>query len=280
LSPDGQRLAITIDGDLWVYEWGRDIMTRLSFGGARGAVWTPDGGAIIFGTRGAMSGVPQGMMWTRSDGSGKPQRLTHSEHQQTPFSISPDGKRLAFQELNNPNGLDLWTLPLEAGTAGLQAGKAVPFLQTQFSEREPSFSADGRWLAYTSNESGANQVYVRAFPDKGQRWQISSSGGVYPVFSRDGRHLFFRTEDSRLIMAAAYAANNGSFVAGKPRVWSETRMANTGLSASNYDVAADGTRVVALMPVQRPDVPNEQNHVVFLMNFFDELRRRAPVSPK
>lgn len=273
LSPDGQRLAIMIDGDIWVYEWRRDVMTRLSFGGARNVVWTPDGRAIIFGTRGRQ----EALMWTLSDGAGKPQPLTHSEHQQTPFSITPDGKHLAFQELNNANGMDLWTLPLEIdATAGIRAGKPEPFLQTQFNEQEPSLSPDGRWLAYASDESGTHQIYVRSFPDKGRRWQISNSGGVYPVFSRDGRQLFFRTEDSRMIMVASYTANGDSFVAGRPRVWSETLLVDAGLTGSNFDVAPDGMRIVAVMPEQRPEEPNGQDHVVLLLNFFDELRRRAP----
>lgn len=216
-------------------------------------------------------------MWTLSDGAGKPQPLTHSEHQQTPFSITPDGKHLAFQELNNANGMDLWTLPLEIdATAGIRAGKPEPFLQTQFNEQEPSLSPDGRWLAYASDESGTHQIYVRSFPDKGRRWQISNSGGVYPVFSRDGRQLFFRTEDSRMIMVASYTANGDSFVAGRPRVWSETLLVDAGLTGSNFDVAPDGMRIVAVMPEQRPEEPNGQDHVVLLLNFFDELRRRAP----
>ena len=89
---------------------------------------------------------------------------------------------------------DIWTVSLESDGAGLRAGKPEPFLQTPFDERHPSFSPDGRWMAYDSNESGAYQVYVRAFPDKGGKWQISNSGGIYPVWSRNGRELFFRTD--------------------------------------------------------------------------------------
>jgi serine/threonine protein kinase/Tol biopolymer transport system component len=272
LSPDGQRLAIMIDGDIWIYEWRRDVMTRLSFDGARSPVWTPDGRAIIFGTRGQRLGL----MWTRSDGAGRPQALTQSEHQQTPFSVSADGKVLAFQELNNPNGMDLWTLPLEADAAGLRAGKPVSFLQTPSNELEPAFSPDGRWLAYSSDESGTHQVYVRSFPDKGERWQISSTGGVYPVFSRDGHQLFFRTEDSRTIMAVSCTMHGDSFESTRPRVWSETLLANVGLVGRNFDVAPDGIRMIAVMPAQRAEEPNEQNHLVLLLNLFDELRRRVP----
>jgi eukaryotic-like serine/threonine-protein kinase len=115
-----------------------------------------------------------------------------------------------------------------------------------------------------------------AFPDKGGKWQISNGGGVYPVFSRNGRELFFRTEDNR-IMVASYTVKGDSFAADKPRVWSEKPLANNGLNGNNYDVAPDGKRIAALMPAEAPEDQKAQNHVIFLMNFFDELRRKVPV---
>ena len=266
LSPDGQRVAVSA-GDIWIYEWQRDTMTRLTFSGAVSPVWTPDGRYIVF--RG-----PGGMFWARSDGAGKPQPLTQSKTAQTPYSFTPDGKRLAFHEVVG-TGFRLWTVPLESDGAGIRAGKPEVFLQTQFNVRSPFFSPDGRWLAYASDESGAYQVYVRAFPDKGGKWQISNGGGVYPVFSRNGRELFFRTEDNR-IMVAEYTGNGDLFAADKPRVWSEKKIADTLLNGINYDVAADGKRIAALMPVEAPENQKAQTHVVFLENFFDELRRRVP----
>src|SRR6202022_4157356 len=149
-----------------------------------------------------------------------------------------DGKRLAFYEALPGTGFDIWTVSVESDGAGLHAGKPELFLKTSSDQRHSSFSPDGRWLAYASDESGAYQVYVRAFPDKGGKWQISNNGGVYPVFSRNGRELFFRSEDNR-IMVAAYTGKGDSFAADKPRVWSEKRIADTGLGGINYDVAPD-----------------------------------------
>jgi eukaryotic-like serine/threonine-protein kinase len=213
------------------------------------------------------------MFWARADGAGKPQALTQSKNAQYPWSFTADGKRLAFQE-DAGTGFVLWTIPLASDGAGLRAGKPEVFLQTTFYQRFPSFSPDGRWLAYSSTESGAFQVYVRAFPDKGGKWQISNGGGLYPVWSRNGRDLFFRTEDSRM-MVASYTVKGDSFVADKPRVWSEKQLANIGVTP-NYDLAPDGKRIAALMPVESAEAQPAQNHVVFLMNFTDELRRRAP----
>jgi serine/threonine-protein kinase len=201
LSPDGRRLGLEVtEGsglDVWVDDWQRDTMTRLTFvanGVAMNPVWSPDGRFIVFSDK-------EGMYWTRSDGSGKVQPLTQSKHLQIPSSFTPDGKRLAWYELK-ANGFDLWTVPLESDGAGLRAGKPEVFSQTPFDERHPMFSPDGRWIAYTSNESGTYQVYVRAFPDKGGKWQVSNSGGSFPIWSRSGRELFFRNPENRIMVAA------------------------------------------------------------------------------
>lgn len=246
-------------------------MTRLTFGGSNGnPAWTPDGRYIVFG-------APGGMFSIRSDGAGQPQPLTQSKERQVPFSFTPDGKRLAFfRFLSGGAGAGLWTARLENDGSGLRAGKSDVFVQTPFNERHPSFSPDGRWLAYDSNESGTIQVYVRAFPDKGGKWQISNSGGIYPEWSRR-RELFFRSDDNH-IMVAAYTINGDSFVADKPRLWSSVQLANPSIVGVNYAVDPEGKRIVALVPTEARDEERAQSHVIFLENFFDEVRRRVPVT--
>lgn len=138
------------------------------------------------------------------------------------------------------------------------------------------FSPDGHWIAYTSDESGSHQIYVRAFPDNESKWQISNEGGVYPKFSLTGHDLFYRNEDSSKIFAVNYTAKGDSFIADKPRVWLEKQLADAQLAYSNYDVAPDGKRILALIPVDTPEAQQSQSHVVFLENFFDELKRKAP----
>ena len=213
------------------------------------------------------------MSVTRSDGAGKPQTLRQSKDGR-PMSFTADGKRLAFNELSSGK-IHLWTVPLESDGAGLRAGKPEVFLQTPADERNPSFSPDGRWMAYSSDESGTFQVYVRAFPDKGGKWQISNSSGAYPMWSRIGHDLFFETLDNH-IMAAGYTEKGDSFVADKPRVWSEKQIGGA-VGNKNVDLAPDGKRIVALMPVETPEAQKAQNQVTFLENFSDELRRKVPV---
>jgi Tol biopolymer transport system component len=271
MSPDGQGLALDDGADISVYDWQRDTMTRLTFtGNASYPLWSPDGRYIAFRALG------EGLLVIRSDGSGKPQPLTQSKSQQVPWSFTPDGKRLAFMELSSGTGYDLWTVLLESDSAGLRAGKPEVFLQTPAMEMYPSFSPDGRWMAYASNESGTFQVYVRAFPDKGGKWQISNSGGAYPMWSRNGHDLFFEALDNH-IMVAAYTEKGDSFVADNPREWSEKQIGGA-IGAKNVDLAADGKRIIALMPVETAEAQKGQSHVIFLENFFDELRHKVPAA--
>jgi serine/threonine-protein kinase len=176
LSPDGRRLAIEVgDGpsqDIWVYDLGRDAMTRVTFDGKvnQGPIWSPNGRYIVYGSQ-------EGLSWTRADGAGKPQPLIRTKNTAFPWSFTPNGNRLAYTELRPETAYDLWTVPVESDGTGLRAEKPEVFLQTPSDEMYPSFSPDGHWLAYVSNESGDFQVYVRAFPDTGGKWQISIDGG-------------------------------------------------------------------------------------------------------
>jgi serine/threonine-protein kinase len=271
LSPDGSRLALTSAGDVWVYELGRGSMTQLTFGGGYGnPLWTPDGRYIVF--RGS-----KGMWWTRANGIGQPQPLFVSENHLIPWSFTADGKRLAFDEVDPKTGGDLWTVSVDTGDSGLRAGKPEVFLQTRFNERCPRFSPDGRWIAYQSDESGDGyQVYVQAFPDGHSKRRVSTATGTYPSWSRNGHELFFRqNRPENQLMAASYHTRGDSFFAEKPHVWYDKRII-TFASTSSYDPAPNGNRIVALMTVEAPQ--ESQAHAIFLLNFFDELRRRVPSS--
>jgi DNA-binding winged helix-turn-helix (wHTH) protein/Tol biopolymer transport system component len=265
LSPDGSKVALISASDIWVYELGRGSMVRLTFGGGYlNPIWSADSRYVVFRST-------QGMVWTRADGTGQVQPLIQSNNRQVPWSFTADGKRLAFVEPDSAGGAAIWTVPVESSGSGLRAGKPEVFLQAQFNARCPVFSPDGNWLAYMSNESGTNQVYVQAFPDKHVKRQISADGGGYPAWSRD--EVFFWAHSQ--LMAASYKVHGNSFVADQPRVWIEKRLAGFSTTRS-YDPAPDGKHVVVLAPAETPDEPHD--HVIFLLNFFDDLRRRVPSS--
>jgi serine/threonine protein kinase/Tol biopolymer transport system component len=277
LSPNGRLLLLTITSgsgsDIYTYDYQRDILTRLTngSGGFIFPVWSPDGRFVAFGGG-------EGLLWTRADGAGKPQPLTASNSAQLPFSFSPDGKRLAFQQYNPASPIEIFTVAVENRNGHLQAGKPEIYMQTPTGALLPAFSPDGRWIAYMSSESGERQIYVCAFPNKGDRYQVSSNGGMLAVWSPNGRELFYVTEDQR-IMVVTYTVKENSFVPDKPHLWTETRIANTSVF-QNFDITPDGKRLVVLMPAEGAEEQKAQNHVTFLLNFFDELRRRVPTGEK
>jgi serine/threonine-protein kinase len=263
-SLDGTRLALLADEPeettLWVYDQKRDALTRLAApkGHYTAPIWSSDDRYIFFGS------LSDGMFWTRADGAGEAQSLTQKAFQ-IPSSITTDGKLLVYQQ----DLAQIWTLPLEDVNGKLKAGKPAEFLKRQVTDGTPEFSPDGLWLAFTSNVSGSDEVYVRRFPDTGAQWPISNNGGTQPVWSRNGRDLLYRSGDR--IMAVSYTVKGDSFNAEKPRVWIEK------LGGMEWDLAPDGKSVVVLTPVETNEAVKQDHEVVFLFNFFDDLRRRAPL---
>jgi eukaryotic-like serine/threonine-protein kinase len=181
---------------------------------------------------------------------------------------------LAFAELNPQTNFDLLILPMEGDEAsGWRPGKPTVFLKTHFDERNPVFSPDGRWLAYQSNESGRNEVYVRPYPGPGGKWQISPGGGVFPIWSRTARELFFGTPTQQ-IMVSVYDVAGNAFRPDKPRLWSDARYKPRG-PFRPFDMHPDGKRFALAPAAPAPDGARE-NHVTMIVNILDELRRIAP----
>ena len=280
-SPDGKRMVLSSAGDsgginLAVYDWQRDIMTRL--GSTRGPdywpVWTPDGKGIVYCSRSAGG---YGIYWVRSDGASASVQLMESKDILAPHSFSPDGKRLAYFDSGGETQGDLWTLPIDwSDPEHPKPGKPEVFLRTPAGEIDPVFSPDGRWIAYSSNEGPKTEIYVRPFPadPSGGKWQASNGGGRLAVWSRNGRELFYEAEDQ--IMVVSYAVQGASFIPDKPRLWSSHRLVSSE-NFRNYDLAPDGKRFAIVKPIEEAK-PTTQVNV--LLNFFDELRRRAPSGGK
>ncbi len=268
LSPDGRRVALASGGDIWIYDGQQQgTLERLTSGGGfQYPLWSADGRFVIF--RG-----PGGTYWTRPGSAAAPQPLTRGDVAQFPWSVTADGSRMAVQQmsLDAVHDYDIWTVALESDGQTLRAGKMEVFLKTPAREGHPAISPDGRWLAYFSDDSGNSQIYVRAFPDTGERWAVSSEGGLYPTWSRAAHELFFRTPDNR-VMEANYRIEGKSFHAEKPRLWTPKRLANVG-QWRNFDLAPDGKRIVALLPAEGGEQQAAHAEVIFLENFSTELRR-------
>ena len=167
-------------------------------------------------------------------------------------------------------------LPIEGDeTSGWKPGKPYALLNGPFDEQDAQFSPDGRWVAYYSNESGGPEVYVRPFPNlTAGRWPISTGGGLDPVWSRTRNELFFRTPSQQL-MVAPFTVDGGTFRADKPRLWSPARFL-VRPRVTSYDLHPDGNRFALAAVTDSAEL--KQNRVVFVFNFFDELRRVAPVT--
>ncbi len=279
ISPDGKRLAMDIINgnrtDIWVYEWERDTLTRLTFGGDSNGrpVWTPDGQRIVYES--AEKGGVDNLWWTRADGGGDAQRLTESKFDQITSSWSPDGKTLAFSQYNPVTSWDIMTMPVEGSEkTGWKPGEPKPFVNTPATGMYPAFSPDGRWIAYESTESGSPEIYVRPFPGPGGKWQISTGGGWFPEWSKNGKELFFTTLGREKIMVATYTASGESFRADKPRLWSPGQFTDRSFY-QNFSLHPDGKRFAVLKAPNATEA-TPINKASFIFDFFDELRRKVP----
>lgn len=263
LSPDGARLAVIDRGDVWIHTMDRGTSTRLTFTEDNNYLaWTPDGERVIFSS--SRAGVDN-LFWKSADGSDEAEQLLTSQLEQHPDSVSPDGNLLAFHQHDPGNGTDLWLVSLEGDR------EPQPFLQTPFNERGAVFSPNGRWLAYASDESGRNQVYVRPFPGPGGKYQISREGGDSPVWRQSGQELFYRGLNNEMMVVEITA--EGGLMAGSPRLLFEKM--RPGPPLPFYDVAPSGERFVMSLP-DEDSAGVQQINVV--LNWFEELKRLVPTN--
>ncbi|HJS47883.1 MAG TPA: hypothetical protein VJ773_07855, partial [Gemmatimonadales bacterium] len=229
LSPDGGQLAIGVKentgGDVWVLDLAQQSWSRITTTGfSERPVWTPDGRRLVYATN-------ADLWWVAADGSGRPDSLLIAAGNRYPASVTPDNRSVVFQESGS----------LHAGLRRLafdSAPAAEVILPTGFEEAAPDLSPDGRWLAYQSEESGRNDVYVRPFPGPGARVSVSVSGGTEPAWSRDGRSLFYRAGDSMLVATIAYGT--GLTVLDRKLLFVGPYL--RGARFREYDVSPDGQR--------------------------------------
>jgi Tol biopolymer transport system component len=248
LSPDGKTAAVSTGdpGDIWLYDLSRGIRTRLTFDpmGDLGPVWSPDGKAIYYSSD---RKVHWRIYRRPASGSGPEETITAEAELASAWDVSADGRFLVYEQNATKAGRkeDLWILPLTGGD------KPTSFLAGPFSETEASFAPNGRWLAYTSDESGRREVYVTSFPGREGRWQVSSGGGAAPRWRRDSREIFFVAPDRRIYSVEVRPGK--AFEAGAPKPLFPTQIAR--LPFASYDVTADGQRflVTELVRTEEPE---------------------------
>jgi Tol biopolymer transport system component len=247
---------------LWLYDLARGTLTRLTQSNSSFPIWTPDGKylTLLYLQSGTLN-----LYRMAADGSGAAERLTMSENEQFPGSWSPDGQVLAFSEVDPITGLDIWVLGLQGDR------KPRPFLQTPANESGPIFSPDGRWVAYLSDETGRNEIYVRPFPGPGGKMQISTEGGTEPMWARNGRELFYRNGDKMMVTAVE---SQPVFAASKPKLLFEAHYeTSVNVFQRDYDVSPDGQRFLMIKATEQESAATQLNVV---LNWSDELRRLAP----
>jgi serine/threonine-protein kinase len=256
LSPDGRLLAVTVfeggERDIWLYDVETAVRTRFTFEPDNlYPLWTPDGSRIVYASwRGTMD-----LFWKPADGSEMGDWLVRSENDLYPASLSGDGRWLAYTQTTPGSGRDVWAVPLQGDR------EPRPILTETYDERSPQLSPDARWLAYTSSESGRAEVFVRAFPGPGGRWQVSTEGGSEPLWSRDGRELFYRSDDR---MMRALVQTDPVFAVLSEAVLFERTFVDNDFH-SNYDIHPDGQRFVMVESAQTG------TEVVVVLNWVDEL---------
>jgi hypothetical protein len=268
LSPDGRQLAVEIEGpshDFYVYDFERAVLSKMTTDGeSHDPVWSPDGRALAF-----RSWIAGGMtMWEMPvDRSAPPRRLNPGGSRESPVSFSPDGRFLAYDAKDPNTRDDVRVLPLQANA------EALSFAHTPFGEGSAKFSPDGRWIAYSSDESGKPEVFVQAFPGPGAKVQVSSGGGTDPVWRREGGELYYRSFTGMMAVAYQTAGDRLRWSAPK-QLWKGAYSAGNGascgmpgVSSSNYDVTADGSRF--LMVKEPPGT--EGTRVVVVVNWADQL---------
>ncbi|HKA36470.1 MAG TPA: hypothetical protein VKH43_06585, partial [Thermoanaerobaculia bacterium] len=260
LSHDGKRVLATVGdpGDLWIEDLSRHVRARMTFDPADDnyGLWSVDDSRIYFMS--LRSGG--GDIYTKvSSGTAADERIFSSGSLKGPTSMSPDGRWLICSVLNPKTK---WDLELYS----LADRKMSDFLKTDFDELEGEFSPDGRWVAYSSNESGRYEVYVQPFPGPGGKYQISTGGGGMPVWRRDGKELFYLAADQRLM--AVPVQTGATFEPGSPAPLFAMRQKND--PDRHFDVSADGQRFLVAVPVgEEVSLP-----VTLIQNWTNLLRER------
>jgi len=268
ISPDGRRAIVQINDGvtaLWTYDLERDTLTPLgkSAGSSQAPLWTADGARVLY--RGTRKGT-RNLYWRAADGSGEEERLTEKPGVvHTPTSVSTDGRWLLFNEggPDQPGGQGVQVMRLD--------GDRTPraFFAEPAGESNGQISPDGRWLAYEASVSSRREVHVTPFPGPGAKHQVSTHGGTEPLWSRDGRELFFQSGTQLMAVSVEPGA---AFSASLPRLVHEGRFVSQVNSNTSWSLSPDGARFLRIQKVE-PERAIRQCELV--LNWFAELTQRS-----
>ena len=268
-SPDGTRLLLNInDGvqsDIWSYDIASDTLKRLTFypDNDFAGIWSPDGTRFVYASWQPDVGTFN-LFLQSATGGGEPQRLTISKNFQSPTDWHPGGKYIVYSETRRDSGSDVMLLPIDIAANGVaKPGKAAELMVTPANEDTAQFAPDGKWFAYTSDDAGRNEVFVRPFLGGGGRWQVSTDGAEWIEWRPGG--LFYGLSEE-VVMRVPYRIGGRNFAADKPALWMRIPQ-----GVLWVDPPMSGTRAATI----RADDKRSES-VVLVVNFFDELRRRAP----
>ena len=261
LSPDGRRLAIAAAAgkgglDLWVLELERRSLARLTFDGASlGPVWSPDGEWLLAAST---SGGSTSLVRLRADGGGEAETLWTDDVHVVATSWSSIARHVAFSRLAPESGWDLWILRVG------EPVEAESWLSTPFDESRAVFSPDGRFLAYESDETGRQEVYVRPFSSPGAQWPISTEGGSHPIWSSGGREIWYRRGEQVFSVEVSFEPE---VEIGRP----EPRFETAGLPGYSMAFSSSAAGIDEALYLEASAEPSAPTALTFLVNGLDGL---------
>jgi Tol biopolymer transport system component len=266
VSPDGRRAAIHLqdeEDDVWVVDLDRGTLLRLSTtpGEDETPVWSPDGRSVAW--TGSRPDVARGVFRRPADGSGSEELLFRTDLHLHVNDWSADGRTILLQLQGAKTAADLYTL--DVGT-----GKAAVFLQTRFREHSARLSPSGSHVAYVSDESGRDEVYVQGFPDAGGKVRVTTEGGQQPLWSRDGRGIYFR--DLRSVWAARFDPGPPVSVSAPLALFADRYDSPQIGAHTGYDVLPDGRFLMAQSAESATGEPTRRDEMVFVLNFLQNMK--------